>query len=605
MFTSIAEFLTAKVSEFDESLQDTPAHTIVLATAAVYFLYNQYGNPWLARAFRSRHNQTAKQLTIDFAYELAKNLPQVKAYLRQELDKNLRSTKEKHALQRAEMSLQDKMPERGVPIAEILRAFDIDLESCLFNFQSVQDGDAASAFIVNAGDGKDSGALYAVHPRELTELLKEVYGKTALSNPMHEKWPRINAMQAEIIHWCQYLFHGTRDSYGLITHGGTSSIIEAMAAYVLHARARGIDHPEIVVPETAHAAFKKAADLTGATLITVPINKKTGAVTAEKMGTYISGNTAVIVGSAPSFMNGINDPIGELGQLAEEHHVPLHVDACLGGFLTAFLDTPEHPMDFRVPGVTSISADFHKYGYCPKGTSICLFSEDSPALSVYAALNWPGGLYATPGILDGSTSGARTAEIYATLSYYGREKYQFIAEDIIKLRMRLQTKVASLSERVEGINKGDIYVYADPKWSVLGFRSDTSNPHLLADELDKRGWKLNLLQNPDGFHICLTHVHTLVHGFEDKFMSDLCQAIAAVKAYPADQKPSGNVKVYGAIGMMPTAVQRQVCLQYQGARLAFAAKPSEEGMFATKKQNGVSLEEHNEEKSPAALKDFK
>ena len=103
---------------------------------------------------------------------------------------------------------------------------------------------------------------------------------------------------------------------------------------------------------------------------------------------------------------------------------------------------------------------------------------------------------------------------------------------------------------------------------------------MIADELDKRGWKLNLLQNPDGFHICLTHVHTLIPNFQEKFINDICDAIAAVKAYPADKKPSGNVKVYGAIGMMPTAIQRQVCLQYQRARLAFEAKPCKVGIFS-------------------------
>ena len=224
------------------------------------------------------------------------------------------------------------MPENGVPVALILKEFDIDINRCGFDFMSVQEGHPARRLTVQKGDGQDSGALYTVRPQELTELLKEVYGKTELVNPMHEhKAPRINAMLAEIINWFQHLFHGSKEGYGILTHGGSTSIIEAMAAYVLLARSKGIEHPEIVVPETAHAAFIKAAELTGATLITVPVDKKTGAVSAKEMRKYISRNTAVIVGSAPSYMYGICDPIEELGQLAQEYNIPLHVDACLGG----------------------------------------------------------------------------------------------------------------------------------------------------------------------------------------------------------------------------------------------------------------------------------
>lgn len=582
--------MSQAIEKFDNSMEDTPAHQLVIATAAMYFLYQQLNNPSIERAIRARNNTTYKQKALDWVYGYAKYIPQVHQHVDDELNKNLRSIREKLESQRAEMVLQDEMPEKGLPVGDILGSFGIDIQDCHLNLDPSQI-ERDRQFTVSDGDGQDSGALYAVHPKELTELLKEVYGKTALSNPLHEKWPRINAMQAEIIQWCQRLFHGTNEGYGLLTHGGTTSIIEAMSAYVRHARDQGIQHPEIVVPETAHAAFKKAADLTGATLVMVPVDKKTGAVSARSMHTYLSRNTAVMVGSAPSFMNGIHDPIDELGILAQRFHIPLHVDACLGGFLTAFLNTSDAPLDFRVPGVTSISADLHKYGCCPKGTSVCLFSENSPALSVYAALNWPGGLYVTPGILDGSTSGARVAEVYATLSYYGQETYRKIAVDIIALRQRLQMKVSQLSQSVEEIDRKDFYVYGDPQWSVLGFRSDTLNPQLVADEMEKRGWKFNLLQNPTGCHFCLTHVHTLIHGFEEKFINDLIYSILAVKAYGVDKKSTGQVKVYGAIGVMPTDVQEAVGIAYQKARLHYEGPSSKGGLF-----NQESVKNNTEER---------
>lgn len=580
----ISELLSTSVDAFDQYNKDTPASLIVLGTASLYFLYNQFYNPWISRSYRSRHSATLQQRMLDAAYHLAKHVPAVQNKIAGEFEKELQSIRDKLEVQRAKMSLQEKMPEQGVSPIEILHQLGIKPEDCTFDFKSVKSSDKARQFIVQNGDGQDSGALYAVYPKEHRELLKEVYDATALSNPMHDKWPRINAMQAEIIRWCQDLFHGSAEGYGLLTHGGTGSIIEAMASYVTHARARGIHYPEIVVPETAHAAFKKAAELTGATLITVPVDPKTGAVTAAEMSKYLSSNTAVMVGSAPSFMNGIHDPIQELGQLAQKHKIPFHVDACLGGFTTVFLDTAKEPLDFRVPGVTSISADLHKYGCCPKGTSVCLYSKDSPAISVYAALNWSGGLYATSGILDGSTSGARVAEVYATMAYYGRQKYKEIAENVVALRARLQQRVVNLVNANSNISPDEIRVFGDPKSTVLGLCSKSLNPHLIADELDKRGWKLNLLQNPKGFHLCLTHVHTLIDGFEDQFINDLKNAITAVRAYPADKKPSGNVKIYGTVGMLPTSLQREMCIQYQKARLVFVGLGNKLGFFASDKE---------------------
>lgn len=580
MLGIITGVLDLAVRSTDYVLEDVSPSAIILSTAALMMIGQVYHSA--SQAWRARHNTSLKQRTLDVAYQLTKNISLVQKRVGIELDKNLASTREKLAEQRKSMNLRSHMPEQGLSATEILREFDIDPAFCAFDFTSPEV--SALQFKIQAGDGKDSGALYAVHTQEFTELLKEAYAKTELSNPMHDKWPRINAMQAEVISWCQNLFHGSQDGYGVLTHGGTTSIIEAMAAYVTHARSRGITQPEIVVPETAHAAFKKAAELTGATLITVPVDPKTGAVSAEEMSCYLSSNTAVMVGSAPSFMNGINDPISKLGELAKKKKVPFHVDACLGGFLTAFTDTSAEPLDFQVAGVTSISADFHKYGCSPKGSSVCLFSKDCPALPVYAALNWAGGLYATPGILDGSTSGARVAEAYATLAYYGKEQYSKIAQDIIALRGRLQEQVRTLTSQNQGITAQEISVFGDPKASVIGFRSTTLDPHWIADALDQKGWKLNLLQNPKGFHLCLTHVHTLIPQFEQKFAEDLRDAIETVMAYPADKKPSGNVKVYGAVGMLPTDLQREICVQYQRARLAFfgaAEQGTEERAVAT------------------------
>lgn len=589
MLGLITDLLGAAIQQFDEATDNVPSSVIVLGTAALAFLYQQYHNPSIARAYRARHTVSLQQRFIDLTYSLVKNLPPVKAYVDNEISKNLASSRAKLESDRSGMNLQLQMPEKPMSTLEILKEFDIDPDSLDFDFKAVMPSDPARAFTIAADDGKDSGALYAAHPMELNQLLRAVIGANMLTNPMHDKWKRIVAMQAEVISWCKELFHCSANGYGLLTHGGTGSIMEAMLAYVHHARQRGIQVPEIVVPETAHAAFDKAAvKASGAVLIVVPVDPQTGAVSAQEMRKYLSGNTAVMVGSAPSFMNGICDPITELGQLAQEFKIPFHVDACLGGLVTAFLKTLKNPLDFRVKGVTSLSADLHKYGCNPKGISVCLFSEDSPALSVYAALNWAGGLYTTPGLLDGSTSGARVAEAYATMAYYGREKYQEIAQSIVALREELQQAVGRLTSSQLGFTADEIAVFGDPQLTVLGFRSNTLNSHMIAAELDKKGWKLNFLQKPDGFHFCLTHVNTLNKGLVEKFCSDLRDSVLAVMAYPKDAKPSGNVKVYGAIGLMPTELQEQICVQYQKDRQGLSVTGRRGTLFSAEKEQGVS-----------------
>lgn len=505
--------------------------------------------------------------TLDFGYWLAQQVPVVKgrlnAHVKEEIAKEYQSNIDKLAIERKNMHLIDKMPVKGMSPKEILHHLDIDPDECFFNFDEISANEDWKNLTVKSGDGKDSGALYAVYPKELQALLMTGYNAYALINPIHNKSPRASAMQAEVIAISQRLFHGSSDGYGLITHGGTTSIIEAMAAYVLHARARGVRVPEIVVPETAHTAFKKAAKLTAAKLIVVPVDPATGAVTATEMRKYLSRNCAVMVGSAPSFMDGIHDPIGKLGQLAEEYNIPFHVDSCLGGFLTAFRDTSADPLDFRVRGVTSISADGHKYLKLPKGSSVLLFANHSPAISVYAALNWRGGLYATAGILDGSTCAARAVEFMILTLYFGEERFQKTAANIIQLRERLQTAINQLATE----RPGDISVFGKPEWSVLGFRSHNINPHLIADEMSNRGWALSMLQKPKGFHMCLTEVHTLIDDFVEQFVLDLRASIIAAKALPANAIPTGNNKTYGVTRLLPSKLQEMGAIAYQKAKL--------------------------------------
>ncbi len=337
---SIAASVNEPLAEF------SPLQLIGLTLATAYTLKQLSKVPGL---YRQRHSIDYRTSGISKAYSLFQYIPILNRFVEGEVKKEVGSTlggiREDVHEDRKDIPMRKTLPKKGSDNKAILTLFE--------NLHAKHDTQYSS------------GAEYIKPDEELMDLLTTVYRDTAFTNPLHENWPLLKAIKAQVISWAQNLFGGETGNPGIITHGGTSSIIEAMNMYVLAAREKGIAMPEIVVPSTAHAAFLKAARMLHAKLIVVPVDKKTGAVKASDMRHYISRSTAVMVGSAPSFMYGVADPIEELGALAIQKDVPFHVDSCLGGFVTAFVPNKDTApkYDFRIPGVTSISADTHKYGF--------------------------------------------------------------------------------------------------------------------------------------------------------------------------------------------------------------------------------------------------
>ncbi|MBA3662550.1 MAG: aspartate aminotransferase family protein [Gammaproteobacteria bacterium] len=411
--------------------------------------------------------------------------------------------------------------------------------------------------------GTHSGSVYNQFEAELFELLKDVFGATALTNPMHPIWPLINEMEAMVFSICKNLFHAPEDTHGILTHGGTGSIIEACNAYVQYARqVLGIENPEIIVPDTIHVAFDdKTSKLLHAKLVPVPVDPLTGKADVAKMEAAITRNTILLVGSAPCFPYGVIDPIQDLANLAKKHHIFLHVDACLGGFLFPFANPATHKLpvcDFAADGVNSISADIHKFGLGPKGLSIALFRNRnlfSPT-PTYANLSFKGGLYVTPGFLDGSRSGASVALALTVLLYYGKDKYKEITEKILNVTEKLTERL----KQVEGIT-----VPFTPDLSLIYLRTDPNiNHHLVAEKFEepdkekgKFGWSVNDMAH--GFHFCLTSEHTQDPEFVNNFVRDLESAIQYVKSHP-NEKPKGVAKAYKYIdtGFLPPVIQNLV-----------------------------------------------
>ncbi len=317
-------------------------------------------------------------------FRMARKLPMVRRKVEQEMEKVKAGFE--HELLSPMNHVDDlvRLPEKGLTKDQVLERAKSYLGVCEFDWKS----------------GSHSGTVY-YGSADLTDLMTEVYGLSMWSNPLHpEAFPGIRQMEAEVVRMACDLFNGGPESCGSVTSGGTESIVLAMKAYRDYAKnVKGIENPVIVCPTTAHAAFDKAADILNIGIRHVPVDPVTQKVDIAAMRRAISGRACVLVGSAPQFAHGSIDNIQEIAALGQRYGVPVHVDACLGGFCIAFMrgaGFPLKPFDFAVPGVTSISADTHKYGYATKGSSVVLYSkEEYRHHQWFTVPDWPGGIYAT------------------------------------------------------------------------------------------------------------------------------------------------------------------------------------------------------------------
>lgn len=393
-------------------------------------------------------------------------------------------------------------------------------------------------------DNKVSGTVYH-GGKELTELNTKVFSLAAWTNPLHpDVFPGVCKMEAEIVRISAGLFHGDSETCGTVTSGGTESIILAVKAYRDYAvKVKGIKNPEILIPLTAHAAFDKAAELLNIAVRHVPFNQETMQTRAATMAKQINKNTCMMVASAPAFPHGCIDDVQSIAALGLKYDIPVHVDACLGGFLLVFMPAagyPVPPFDFRVPGVTSISADTHKYGFAPKGSSVLLFSDKKYKHQQYFLQpNWPGGIYASP-TLAGSRPGVTIAGCWSSMLHFGMEGYVKATKEII-------TATRSIKVGLEAMD--GIFVYGAPLVSVIAVGSDVFDVYRLSEMLNKKGWNLNNLQFPSSVHICVTYRHT-EEGVVDTFLSDMRDAVHQLSLEP-NAGPTGSAALYASSQQIP------------------------------------------------------
>jgi len=372
--------------------------------------------------------------------------------------------------------------------------------------------DAHSADIDWRG-GRAFSLVYNVGDHDHEELIEQVGVRYLHDNALNPfKYPSVLQMELDVISMtCQLL--GTEPNAGSMSSGGTESIFLAVQVARDHARAtRSIAEPQLLTPSTAHPAFAKAAKYLDMEHVLVPVGPD-GRADVAAMQAAMNERTGLVVGSAPCYPYGVIDPIEQLAGLASERGILFHTDACLGGWILPWweqLGESVAPWDFRVPGVTSISADIHKYGYTFKGASTVSYrSRELLEYQFFWYDEWPGGLYAS-GTSAGTRSAAPIAGAWAAINHLGVDGYMQMTEIVRDTTRKMQAAIAE----IDGLQ-----ITHDPDVSLFEISSDRFDMAAIGDVMDDRGWNLDRQQG--GLHLMLSPYHAKV---ADQFIEDLADA---------------------------------------------------------------------------------
>jgi glutamate/tyrosine decarboxylase-like PLP-dependent enzyme len=414
------------------------------------------------------------------------------------------------------------MPEIGLPRSEVMQRL-ITMK------QGDQDwrGGRVFSLVYSAGD-------------DVHELLSDALSLFSAENGLNVlAFPSIGVMQHDIVRNTAALLGADEPAAGgevegYLTSGGTESLLQAVKTARDVGRARGIARPGVVAAESAHAAFTKAADYFDVDLVRVPVGADFR-VTAGALADACSDSTIMVVGSAPTYPHGVIDPIGDIASLALDRGILCHVDACMGGFLLPFLrelGRVDEPFDFTVPGVTSMSADVHKYGYSSKGVSVILYRTHELARhQVFVTTDWLGGLYASTA-MAGTRPAAPIAAAWAAIMHIGHQGY-------VELTRTAHDAARELRAGLEAIEA--LEVRGDPPATVIAFGArdpDALDIFAVGERLAAGGWYLDRQNRPDSLHAT---VHAGSAATVPALVADLGQTVRAIGSSRAE----GRDTTYG------------------------------------------------------------
>jgi glutamate/tyrosine decarboxylase-like PLP-dependent enzyme len=354
---------------------------------------------------------------------------------------------------------------------------------------------------------------------DVDAVLREANNLYLYENALNPfRFPSVRQMETDVVEMTAELLHAGEDTGGAMTSGGTESILMAVKTARDRAREeRGVTQPILLAPYSAHPAFAKAGKYLGVELLQVPLQDDYRA-DVDAAARLLTDQTVLVVGSAPCYPFGVIDPIPELASLAMDRGISFHTDACVGGFVLPFLERLGlmiPPFDFRVPGVTTISADVHKYGYCTKGASVIVHrsQESLHKYQLFVYDRWPGGLYGSFA-MAGARPAAPIAAAWAVMNYLGEEGY-------LRLTQRLRETATKLRDGINAIP--ELRVLGDPALSVFAFSSASEEVDIfgVGDVMDDCGWHLDRQNDPDALHLMVSPEHAKV---ASTFLDDLRHA---------------------------------------------------------------------------------
>lgn len=397
-----------------------------------------------------------------------------------------------------------RLPEKGTPKSEILSAM-----------ASLREKD------VQWKEGRVFSLVYYAG-EEIADVLKEASALFFSENGLNPTaFPSLRQLEVEVVAMSASLLGADGAAVGNMTSGGTEGILLAVKSAKEWARAHRpeIREPEMILPFSAHPAFEKAAHYFDVRVVHVPLGADFRADVAAARAA-ITPNTILMVGSAPSYPFGVVDPIRELAAIAGERGILFHVDACVGGFMLPFVRRLGYPVpdfDLSVPGVTSITADLHKYGYCVKGASVLLYRNAALRRGQYFAYtDWPGGVYASS-TMAGTRPAGPIASAWAVMHYLGEEGYLALAALVMDTALRIRAGV----DAIPGLK-----VLGQPDMSMMAVASDALNIYDVGDEMAVRGWHLDRQQFPPSLHMTVMPVHAET---ADAFLRDLAESVEAAR----------------------------------------------------------------------------
>jgi sphinganine-1-phosphate aldolase len=368
-------------------------------------------------------------------------------------------------------------------------------------------------------EGKTAVYVFNAGP-EVERVQKEAYALFMSENGLGPAaFPSLKRMEAEVVGFGLSLLHGPQDATGSITSGGTDSITMAVKTARDYARkVKGLTGQlNIVLPRSAHPAFDKACAVMEIEVRRTPV--KDFLADPAAIGAAADDKTIMIVGSAPCFPYGLMDPIAALSELAVARDLWLHVDACVGGYIAPFVrmnGADIAPFDFELPGVKSMSADLHKYGYCAKGASTVFFrSADLAKFMTFDFDVWPAGRMTTP-TLSGTRPGGATSAAWAVMNFLGVAGYRDKQGQVVAAREKIQAGAEALG----------FVTLGKPQLGILSFTHPDIDCLAVWVKMRERGWFSSMGTEPRALHMMISPFHLQV---ADAYLADLAWALGEVK----------------------------------------------------------------------------